>query len=163
VVVDPNRPDDCLDPRAPFTVHAGGTLEVESGTPVRLPLFANRNGAAIEYTWTVVKRPSGSGAVVDNPKGAVAMSRHWAYAYLDESVPVFTPDEDGEYELQLQAKLAFADRAYPEQRTSLSTLALRVGQNKASGWNCSTLPASGGAMALGATLLGMLLRRRRRG
>jgi hypothetical protein len=163
VVVDPNRPEDCLDPRSPFTVHAGGTLEVERDTQVRLPLFANRNGAAIEYTWTVVKRPSGSRAVVDNPQGAVAMSRHWSYAYLDESVPTFTPDEDGEYELQLQAKLAFADRAYPDQRNSLSTLVLRVGGNKASGWNCSTLPASGGAMALGAALLGMMMRRRRRG
>lgn len=162
VVVDPNRPEDCLDPHAPFTVHAGGTLEVPKGQPVRLPLFANRNGAAIEYTWTVVKRPSGSKAVVENPKGAVAMSRHWSYAYLDDSKPVFTPDEDGEYELQLQAKLAFADRAYPDQRTSLSKLVLRVGENKVSGWNCSSLPASGGGVALGAALLGMLLRRRRR-
>ena len=44
------------------------------------------------------------------------MSRHWEYAYSDGSVPTFTADVDGEYELQLQATLAFPDRAYPEVR-----------------------------------------------
>ncbi|XXF79362.1 thrombospondin type 3 repeat-containing protein [Myxococcaceae bacterium GXIMD 01537] len=162
VVVDPNKPDDCLDPRSPFTVHAGGSLEVKRGEQVRLPLFANRNGAAIEYTWTVAKRPSGSGSVVEKPQGAVAMSRHWSYAYMDENVPTFTPDEDGEYELQLQATLAFSDRAYPDQRISQSVLKLKVGDGSNPGWNCSALPASGGGVAMGAALLGMLLRRRRR-
>lgn len=160
VVVDPNRPEDCLDPRAPFAVHAGGTLEVKSGEQVRLPIFANRNGAAIEYTWTVAGRPDGSGAVVDNPEGAVTASRHWEYAYVNDSKPTFTPDKDGEYEIQLQAKLAFSDRAYPDQRTSVSTLKLKVGEDKVSGWNCSALPASGGGLALGVALLGLLRRRR---
>jgi hypothetical protein len=159
-VVDKNNPDDCLDPRSPFTVSGGGQLSLKGGETVRLPLFANRNGAAIEYTWTVSQRPSGSGAVVDSPKGAVTASRHWEYAYVDDSVPSFTPDKDGEYELQLQAKLAFSDRAYPDQRTSVSTLKLKVGDQSVSGWNCSALPASGGGLALGVALLGLLRRRR---
>lgn len=159
VVVDKSNPDDCLDPRSPFTVSGGGQLSLKGGETVRLPLFANRNGAAIEYTWTVKERPSGSKAVVDNPTGAVTLSRHWEYAYVDGHVPTFTADKDGTYDIQVQAKLAFADRAYPEQRESTSSLKLSVGNNASS---CAALPGPAGGVALGAALLSMLLRRRRR-
>lgn len=162
VVIDPNRPDDCLDPKGPFAVHGGGTLALKKGEKARLPLFANRNGAAIEYTWTVTQRPSGSNAVVENPQGAVTMSRHWEYAYVDGSVPSFTADEDGEYVLQLHAKLAFDDRAYPGQRESTSQLALQVANESLSGWNCSAFPATGGGLAALGAALAALLRRRSR-
>jgi hypothetical protein len=160
VVVDPTDEQNCLDPRAPFTVSGGGKLTLKKGEPVRLPLFANRNGAAIEYTWTVKSRPSGSKAVVERPTGAVTMSRHWEYAYVDGNVPTFVPDVDGEYDIQLQARLAFADRAYPEKRESVSSLKLAIGDGNAS--SCAALPGPAGGLALGAALLGMLLRRRRR-
>lgn len=159
VVVDPANPDACLDPSAPFTVSGGGTITLKKDETYRLPLFANRNGAAIEYTWTVQSRPSGSAATVKNPKGAVTLSRHWEYAYVDGSVPTFTPDEDGEYTLQLQASLAFKDRIYPDQRSSTSTSSLQVGEG-AGGSSCAALPASGGVLALGFALLGLLRRRR---
>lgn len=159
VVVDKNNPSDCLDPKGPFTVSGGGQLALKKGEQVRLPLFANRNGAAIEYTWTVKSRPSGSKAVVENPKGAVTNSRHWEYAYVDGSVPTFTADADGDYDIQVQAKLAFSDRAYPDQRESVSSLKLAVGNGNAS--SCAALPGPVGGMALGAALLSLLLRRRR--
>jgi uncharacterized protein (TIGR03382 family) len=159
VVVDASNPDDCLDPKAPFTVSGGGKLSLKKGETVKPPLFANRNGAAIEYTWTVKSRPAGSKAVVENPIGAVTLSRHWQYAYVDGSVPSFTADADGEYDLQLQAKLAFSDRAYPDQRDSVSSLKLDVGNGNAS--SCAALPGPAGGMALGAALLSLLLRRRR--
>lgn len=161
VVLDKDRPNDCLDPKAPFTVGTGGVLALEkSGEAVRPPLFANRNGAAIEYTWTVVKRPSGSNAVVENPKGAVTYSRHWEYQYVDGSVPNFKPDKDGEYTLQVTASLAFSDRVFPDQRSSTSTLTLKVGEEQGPG--CTALPAGGSAAALGAAVLGLLMRRRRK-
>jgi hypothetical protein len=160
VVVNPATPDDCLDPKSPFTVSGGGQLSLKSGETARLPLFANRNGAAIEYVWTVKSRPSGSKAVVANPQGAVTLSRHWEYAYVDGTVPTFTADKDGQYDIQLQAKLAFADRAYPEQRDSVTSLKLAVGDGSPS--SCAALPGPAGGVALGAALLSMLLRRRRR-
>ncbi|MFP2904447.1 cell-cell cohesion MYXO-CTERM protein MtsC [Pyxidicoccus sp. 3LFB2] len=162
LVLDPSRPDDCLDPKAPFTVSGGGLLtSEEAGKALRPPLFANRNGAAMEYKWTVVKRPEGSNAVVENPQGAVTLSRDWQYTYVDGSVPLFTPDEEGEYTLQVTARLAFADRVFPDQRVSTSNVIIRVGKGS-NGNNCSTVPAGFSATALGAGLLSLLLRRRRR-
>ncbi len=161
LVTDPTTPEDCLDPNGPFAVSGGGKLSLKSGEQVRLPLFANRNGAAIEYTWTVNARPSGSNAVVNNPVGAVTYSREWQYMYVDGKVPTFTADKDGEYDIQLQAKLAFADRAYPapENRTATASLKLNVGESNPS--SCAALPGPAGGVALGAALLSLLLRRRR--
>ena len=93
----PRTPNDCLDPSAAFAVNAGGSITLKRGEALRLPLFANRNGAAIQYTWTVTSRPAGSSAAVENPKGAVTVSRHWQYAYVDGHVPTFTADVDGDY------------------------------------------------------------------
>ena len=140
VVIDPTHPEDCLDPKASFKVSGGGSLTLKKGEKVRLPLFANRNGAAIEYTWTVLSRPGGSRAAVEHPNGAVTMSRHWQYAYVDGSVPTFTADVDGDYDLQVHAKLAFPDRVYPDRVESTSGLKLNVGVTGGA-FNCASLPA----------------------
>jgi uncharacterized protein (TIGR03382 family) len=162
LVLDEGRPDDCLDPKAPFTISGGQTMTVdETGKALRPPLFANRNGAAMEYKWTVTKRPEGSSAVVENPQGAVTLSRDWQYTYVDGSVPTFTPDAEGEYELQVTARLAFSDRVFPDQRVSTSNLIVKVGKT-GEGANCSSVPAGFSVTALGAALLSVLMRRRRR-
>ncbi|MDQ3264280.1 MAG: thrombospondin type 3 repeat-containing protein [Myxococcota bacterium] len=158
-VVNGANPDDCLDPLLPFTVHAGGQLAVRVGEKVRPPLFANRNDQGIEYTWTVTRRPEGSRATIQNPVGAVALSRHWQYAYLDQSVPNFTPDVDGEYELQLTSKLVFADRVYPDQVQSVSVLKLDVQPNSL--FACGAA-AGGPISALAFGVLALLQLRRRR-
>ena len=161
MVVDPSNKEDCLDPNGPFRVHAGGLVMLKAGEKFRLPLFANRNGAAIEYTWTVKTRPSSSKAAVVNPQGVVTMSRHWEYAYQDGQVPSFTADVDGEYDIQLQAKLAFADRAYPENRDSTSSLKLNASPDGKNGaQTCSAIPVDASLAALGLGLLALARRRR---
>ena len=70
--------------------------------------------------------------------------------------PTFTADVDGEYTLQLQAHLAFADRAYPEIRTSVSSLTMKVD----SGSSCSAIPVDGSLAGLGLALLALIRRRR---
>jgi hypothetical protein len=161
VVVDPNNMADCLDPNGPFRVHGGGSILLKRGEKFRLPLFANRNGAAIEYAWTVVQRPAGSTAPILNPQGHVTMSRHWQYAYTDGNVPSFTADVDGEYTLQLQAKLAFADRAYPEARESVSDLKMTATPDgKTGGQTCAAIPMDASLMGLGFALLALVRRRR---
>ena len=75
-------------------------------------------------------------------------------------MPTFTADVDGEYDIQVQARLAFSDRAYPDQRESVSSLKLSVGKRRAPA-AAPRCPGPSGGMALGAALLGLLLRRRR--
>jgi hypothetical protein len=127
VVVDPSDPTDCLDPLAAFRVHAGGIVAVNRGVPFPLPLFANRNGAAIRYAWAVTMRPAGSTAAVQNPTGLAVLSRQWSYAYVDGAVPKFTPDVMGNYTLQLTGTLGMPDRAFPMTSASVAQVTLQVG------------------------------------
>jgi len=162
VVIDPNNKADCLDPNSAFTVSAGGTITLKAGELFRLPLFANRNGAAIEYVWTVTERPAGSTVGVTNPQGVVTMSRHWEYAYQDGSVPTFKADVSGNYSIQLQAHLAFPDRAYPNNRDSVSELKMTAAPDgKAGAAACSAIPLDGSIAGLGLAMLALIRRRSR--
>ncbi|MBS1149474.1 MAG: mtsC [Myxococcaceae bacterium] len=161
VVVDPSHPNDCLDPNSPFKVHGGGEVLLRRGEKFRLPLFANRNGAAIEYVWTVTRRPAGSQAAIENPKGAVTNSRHWEYAYTDQHVPSFTADADGEFTLQVTGTLAFPDRAYPDQKISTSQLRLSASPDGKNGpSSCSSTGLELPLFGLGLAVLSLLRRRR---
>ena len=161
VVVDPSNPNACLDPNAAFAVSAGGSISLMRGETLRLPLFANRNNAGIEYSWTVSKRPGGSTAAVKNPLGLVSASRHWSYAYSDNvGKPLFTPDSDGEYTLQLLATLATPDARYPGVRTANAALTVKV-QSSGSSSGCTALPLGAPAAGLALAALGLLVRRRR--
>lgn len=161
VVTDPANKDNCLDPKSPFTVAGGGTLKPEVGKRLVLPIFANRNGAAIEYSWTVTQRPAGSKAVVENPTGAVGISRNWEYLYPEGQEAAFTADVDGEYKLQLSAKLVYEDRVYREVRTSTSELGLAVGEGESKASSCASAPVAVPAAGLGLLVMGMIRRRRR--
>jgi uncharacterized protein (TIGR03382 family) len=158
-VVDKSQPDACLDPKAPFAVSAGPATSAKKGETIRLPLFANRNNVAMEFTWTVTKRPDGSNAAIQSPKGAVSASRDWQYAYPDGEVPLFIADADGEYEFQLSATLVFPDRVYPDQTKATSTMKLTAG----GGGSLSGCSAAAGMPLVPQALFGLLsaLRRRR--
>jgi hypothetical protein len=160
VVVDPSNPNACLDPNAAFAVSAGGSIALTKGETLRLPLFANRNNVGIQYAWTVSKRPNGSSAAVQNPEGVVSVSRHWAYAYTDNTgKPLFTPDSDGEYTIQLTATMATPDSRYPGVRTASAALSVKVQSAGASG--CTALPLGAPVAGLALAALGLLIRRRR--
>jgi MYXO-CTERM domain-containing protein len=76
-------------------------------------------------------------------------------------VPSFTADVDGQYDLQLQAKLAFADRAYPDNRDSTSSLKLNASpEGKNGAQTCSAIPLDASLAALGLGLLALTRRRR---
>jgi uncharacterized protein (TIGR03382 family) len=165
-VVDRNQPDQCLNPLGSFAVNAGVETSLNPGEKLVLPLFANRKGVAIQYSWTVTQRPAGSSAAIENPVGAVTQSREWQYVYPDGKVPTFTPDTAGTYQIQLAANLAFPDRAYPNVNSSSAVIALTVGGSGSGGGTpatgCSSTGAAGLAPLLGLLAgLGLMLRRRR--
>jgi len=127
------------------------------------PYVANRNNVGINYTWTVTKRPSGSSAAVQNPIGVASVSRHWAYAYADTvGKPIFTPDSDGEYTIQLAAKMVTPDARYPGVQTSTAALTVKVQGGTAASGGCTALPLGAPAAGLALAALGLLARRRRR-
>jgi MYXO-CTERM domain-containing protein len=91
--------------------------------------------------------------------GAVSMSRHWEYAYIDGHVPTFTADMPGAYTLQLKGHLVFPDRAYPEVTDSVSALEMDAGGQPQAG-GCSAVPVDGALFGIALAGLGMIRRRR---
>ncbi len=159
VVLDKANPADCLDPNGPFRVSAGRSISLDRGEKLRIPLFANREGKAIQYTFAVSKRPAGSSATIENAVGVASLSRNWQYAYTDGNVPTFTADVAGEYQIQLQGRLSVPDRRNPEVRESVSELKVSSGfLGKEGGCNASGFVSAIGL--LGAGLASRLRRRR---
>jgi hypothetical protein len=154
IVIDSKHPDQCLDPNLPFAVMGGVTMTLKHGEKVALPLFANRLGAQFEYAWTVTARPDGSEQPIEHPRGLAQPGTRYEYTYAAGQHPVFMPDVDGDYTLQVSAKLMSPDRLYPQQTDSTSSLALSVDGGQTAG--CTAAPA--GLMVWAALLL---LRRRR--
>lgn len=162
LVVDPAHKDQCLDPNLPFAV--GGALhgDVGTGKEAQLQLFANRKNVAIRYSWTVVERPAGASAAVDNAKGAVTWSGDgFQYTPIAGMQPSFKPDRPGTWRLRLHAELAFDDKVFPGNRAADHDLVLAVTGAATDG--CATAPGalSSGALGLLAAA-GLLLFRRRR-
>jgi len=149
-VVDLADPTRCLRPDGPFALSAGADQRVQTGEPVRLRIFANREGVALRYAWSIRSAPPGSTAVPDRARGAVERSVHFEYAYPSGAVASFTPDQPGRYELGLRAELAFPVAG--DRSSAAAPLALIVEGDPVLGQGCVTVPTSG--------LNALLLRRR---
>lgn len=174
-VFDRARMDSCLNPLDTFRVGAvalNPTFEKPAtGDELKLILFANRTDTPIEYSWVVSKAPSGSQATVISSRGKSATTvpgtYQVAYSFDGNNVaPTFVPDQPGDYELKLVAKLTFADEMYPDDsnRTASYTVAFSAGgAGQSSGGGCAAMSTD----ALGLPLLGMaglmvFLKRRKR-
>ena len=78
-------------------------------------------------------------------------------------MPSFTSDVDGEYDIQLQAKLAFPDRAYPEKKDSVSSLKMTAtpdGGSNNTAKGCSAVGFDASVAGLGLAMLALIRRRR---
>ena len=92
-----------------------------------------------------------------------SVSRHWAYAYPDGvGKPIFTPDAEGEYSIQLAATMVTPDPRYPGVRSSTAALTVKVQGAAQSSGGCTALPLGAPAAGLALAALGLLARRRRR-
>jgi uncharacterized protein (TIGR03382 family) len=162
-VVDRAQPSQCLDPARAFEVNAGVEATANGGETVSLPLWANRKGAVISYTYAVAQRPAGSTAAIINPSGAVTNSRGYQYVFAAGEEPRFIPDVAGRYTLALNAHLESADKLFPSQQDASASLTLTVEESAVGAPGCSSTGAASVAPAL-ALLAGVALAfRRRRG
>ncbi len=162
----PGQENHCLDPRTTFEVLSLPFDTAAVGEDKHLHIFANRENAAMRYVWTIVTKPSGSDARINNPRGSVTYSNAFEYRYLKDQVAQLVPDMPGDYELQLSAELVFPDPQYPGNNTSRTSYMLTVEDGEAGGCTCDA-PKQGSTSAAGLGLLaaaGLLLlgRRRRR-
>ncbi len=98
---------ECLDPMGALKVYAPRLL-ARVGRPFRLPFFVNRTDVAVEYQWTVVEAPTGSGATVASPTGESIESINHEYKYPGDAAS-FTPDRSGEYQLRIVVETKEAD------------------------------------------------------
>jgi len=160
-VVD--RADRCLDPTGAFTVYAGQDRQAETGKALPLAFWANRINRALQYTWTIEKRPSGSGAAVVHPRGSTTLSTPFKYRYLEDRDVAFKPDQPGEYVIRISAELTFKDDRYPEKMASVTEFKLTA-VGEPSGGGCSTSSSGSSTDMVGwlGALLGVFALRRRR-
>lgn len=152
---------NCLDPESTLTVFTP-SLVVDTGKDVMPRLWVNRENTALRYTWSLVSRPDGSEATIDNPEGAARLSTPYEYHYLDGNVPNFVADEPGEYRVRVTVELAFPDAQYPDvQRAQYESVIVAEGSSMG---GCSTTgtPATGASAAILAGLVGLALAFRRR-
>jgi uncharacterized protein (TIGR03382 family) len=163
IVFDRSNADACLDPATTFKAMSFDNQTVNVGEDVLMRLFANRDNAAIRYTWTILNRPEGSSATIENPVGSVTYSSANEYRYLADQLPVLTPDAAGVYEIQLSTELVFADAQFPNNNTSRTTIKLTAeGEGGSSG--CAAAPGKGNSLGLAMLFLtgALFLGRRRR-
>jgi len=153
----------CLDPAAPFAVHAGKDIDATTGSDKLLHIFANRDSRAIRYTWTVVEAPAdGNNAyTITNPEGSVSVSQEIEYIYEPDHEARFSTTVPGVYKLKLLAELVHPeDDAYPDSKTAEATMTVNVGGKPISAF-CAAAP---GSTVPAVALLGLLalVRRRRK-
>ncbi|MBN2498583.1 MAG: thrombospondin type 3 repeat-containing protein [Deltaproteobacteria bacterium] len=145
----------CLDPTSTFMVYAGMDRKVRTGETLPLVFWANRKNRGINYEWTVVSSPDGSGATIRHPRGSATLSTPYNYHYKKGRVVEFTPDQPGEYVIKLSGQLVFDDDLYPGARTDEHTMKLTAeGDPVSSG--CATAAGSGSALGLLGMLLGLV-------
>ncbi|MBN2496325.1 MAG: thrombospondin type 3 repeat-containing protein [Deltaproteobacteria bacterium] len=114
----------CLDPAAPFAVHAGPDRIARPGEDVPLVFWANRKNRAIRYLWTLERKPTGSVAEIERRGGFASLCSAFSYHYFEGRSPSLRPDEPGEYAVRLRAELAFEDELHPQGRACEASFAL---------------------------------------
>jgi hypothetical protein len=91
-----------------------------------------------------------------------SVSRHWSYAYPDNvGKPVFRPDAEGDYAIQLTAKMVTPDARYPGVQQSTAALTVKVQPGASNSGGCTALPFGAPVAGLALVGLGLLVRRRR--
>jgi hypothetical protein len=146
---------NCLNPEATLQVYTPSFL-VETGEPLDLRLFVNRQGQPLEYSWSVVSAPEGASQAIRNARGTV--SEHSLYEYTYASKPTFTPTTPGEYKIAVEVRAVGADVLTSEVGATASFTARVVAEGApvSAATSCAQ-PASRSERGGSAALIGALL------
>lgn len=122
---------ECIDPAAEIQVRVGGERTSEKGETGQLNFLVNRKDRALVYEWTIISRPAGSRASIQNPSGMTSFTDLLGYVYdfnyyFEGWHPKFKPDKTGEYVIQVSIRLPFEDNRVPEVTTAVDTFKLTV-------------------------------------
>jgi hypothetical protein len=162
VVAKNPDPTQCLDPKNVFQIVGAPRVTARTGETINLSLYANRQGVNVNFTWSVLGQPSGSGDTVKNPVGTASCGNGYeCHPDNADKRPVLIPRHPGEYTLTLTADLAEADTLYPSVQHAETTLPVTVtGADKGGGCAISGQRPAGLFVVLGLGLV-MFWRRRR--
>jgi hypothetical protein len=144
--------EECLDPSAPFAVHAPNVLDADTGDTVRLRLFANREDVEISYTWALVGGPAAD--AIAHPSGVVACSTPFEYHYVEGAEPTIEPSASGSYTIKVTAQLLGDTESAAVSDTM--TLKAYYGATSTSSDTCSCDAPGARAVGGGASVLALL-------
>ncbi len=117
----------CLDPTDIFKVYSPG-LNIPAGEPVILPIYVNRPGENISYTWAVTNHPSGSKVGVIHSSGECSTTQYLACWYEKTAPAGFIGDVPGTYRIKVTALLAGQDPVNPTWPTkAITEMTITVG------------------------------------
>lgn len=94
-----NNHDECLNPSLNLQVYSPSLL-VKSNDEVPIRIFINRENQYFEYKISILNRPAGSKAELQNSTGSINNSFNFEYKSDDQ--PLFKADKFGEYQLKLE-------------------------------------------------------------
>lgn len=161
--------DNCLDPEGSLFVYSPPAI-AETGEPVLLRLFANRENLAMRYTWRVKNFPEGAEFLLENAEGSVTVSSPFEYRYLIGEVPNLHGTVAGEYELELTVETIWEDRVSGRlNETATFSTAVNLQGERASlpetgdssGCSVSSSPQGAAAWLVLLGFVGLVIRRRR--
>jgi len=161
---------NCLDPEVNLTAYTPSLIG-QTGQPVLLRLFANRENQPMRYSWRVVGQPEGADVRLENAEGTVTVSSPYEYRYLVNEAPILYGSIAGEYKVELSVESVWEDRVSKKiNESSLFTATVTLTGEKADlpaasdAGGCSVTSddaaANGGLWLLALGLVGLVFRRR---
>jgi MYXO-CTERM domain-containing protein len=160
--------DNCLDDQGPMQVYSP-TLLGQTGQPVLLRLFANRENQPMRFSWRVVGQPDGSDFRLDNAEGTVTVSSPYEYRYLVDEAPILYGSKAGEYKIEVAVETVWEDRVSGKlnEKSIFTTTVNLTGDDadvsRADAGGCSVTSednAVNGVWLLALGLVGLVFRRR---
>ncbi len=150
--------ENCLDPAKPFTAVTPNILSAYTGERILLRLYANRENAALRYSWRFGKNWDSS--ELYNAEGATGYSTPFEYRYLEGAEPEAYFTAAGTYEVRLTVEQLSEDAVTGEQGLIVETTAIIKVTGPTltdkGGCSCSAVGASQKG-ATGLALIAMLL------